>query len=143
MMAKATWGVDGYDTFEGGDAYYNVTKGLATEAEARAAASEYLRKIEAHQPSEHSGGQDPYGIQDRVFIVRPDGPRERVVSELGSRPQAIRRSTTHLQRRRTSAASEPPERSEPAKRRASDGVGESEGRSPSDKARNTASTPVG
>jgi len=34
---------------------------------------------------------------------------------------------------RVSAANEPPERSEPAKRRASDGVGESEGRSPSDK----------
>jgi len=36
-------------------------------------------------------------------------------------------------RTRASATSEPPERSEAAKRRASDGVGESEGRSPSDK----------
>jgi len=35
--------------------------------------------------------------------------------------------------KRASEASEPPERSAPAKRRASDGVGESEGRSPSDK----------
>jgi sigma-B regulation protein RsbU (phosphoserine phosphatase) len=35
--------------------------------------------------------------------------------------------------KRVSAANEPPERSEPAKRRASDGVGESEGRRPSGK----------
>src|SRR5262245_42426096 len=35
-------------------------------------------------------------------------------------------------RRERAIASEPPERSEAAKRRASDGVGESEGRSPSD-----------
>ena len=79
-MAKGTWGVDGYDTFEGGDAYYSVKTGLASEAEARAAASEYLQKLERHQPSEHSGGQGPMGIQDRVFIVRPDGSRERVFS---------------------------------------------------------------
>ena len=69
------WGVEGYDTFEGGDAYYTVKKGLGSEAEALIAAAEYMQKLERHQPTETSGGQGPYGIQDRVYIVRPDGSK--------------------------------------------------------------------
>jgi len=44
----------------------------------------------------------------------------------------LNKHATYGRCKRVSAASEPAERSEPAQRRASDGVGESEGRSPSD-----------
>lgn len=43
----------------------------ASEAECRKAARAYLREIELKQPSEQSGGQQ--GIQDRVFVVGPEG----------------------------------------------------------------------
>ena len=77
-MADRTWGVDGYDTFEGGDAYYAVKRGLASEEEALESAAAYLERLERLQPSENSGGQGLMGIQDRVFIVRPDGSRYRL-----------------------------------------------------------------
>jgi hypothetical protein len=82
---SGSWSVDGYDTFEGGDAYYPVKRGLASEEDARAAASAYLHELERRQPSEHSGGQGPMGIQDRVFIVKPDGTRERFLRQTDGR----------------------------------------------------------
>ena len=70
------WAVEGYDTFEGGpDAYYPIEDGLGSEAEALIVASAYMTDLERRQPAATSGGQGPYGIQDRVFIVRPDGSR--------------------------------------------------------------------
>ena len=48
----------------------------ATEADARDAAKQYLDELEMEQPSEGSGGQD--GIQDRIYVVGPNG-RYRVV----------------------------------------------------------------
>src|SRR5207249_1200349 len=71
-----------------------------------------------------------YGGQRRSFsggVPRGEASRRRL--ERISQTSASRSTT------RASTASEPGERSEPAKRRAREPVGESEGRSPSDKAR--------
>jgi hypothetical protein len=76
VTKKATGAVEGYDTFEGGDdAYYTIKDGLGSEAEALIVAANYMTELERRQPTATSGGQGPYGIQDRVFIVRPDGTR--------------------------------------------------------------------
>ena len=78
MSEPSTWGVEGYDTFEGGsDAFYRVKDGLASEEEAQVAAAAYMTELERHQPSSSSGGQGPMGIQDRVYIVRPNGSKYR------------------------------------------------------------------
>lgn len=66
------WQLVGWDTFE--SEAYPVSR-HATEQECRAAAREFLRTLEIHQPSEQSGGQD--GIQDRVFILGPTGEHYR------------------------------------------------------------------
>jgi hypothetical protein len=42
-------------------------------------AQQKLVQLEDLQPTETSGGQGPHGIQDRVFIERPDGTRYRVL----------------------------------------------------------------
>jgi len=68
------WIIEGWDTFAGEP--YHVGR-YFTESGARRRARRYLRKLEAMQPAETSGGQSPDGIQDRVFIVRPDGTRYR------------------------------------------------------------------
>jgi hypothetical protein len=76
MTTEGNWAVEGYDTFEGGaDADYRVKDGLGSEAEALVVATNYMIDLERRQPTASSGGQDPYGIQDRVFIVRPDGSK--------------------------------------------------------------------
>lgn len=65
------WRLLGYDAFEGGpDALYGLGE-FASEADAQIAARKRLLDLEITQPSGSSGGQG--GIQDQVFIVRPDG----------------------------------------------------------------------
>jgi hypothetical protein len=66
--SEKLWRLVGWDTFA--SEAYPVSR-HATEHECRAAAREFLRALEIQQPSEQSGGQD--GIQDRVFILGPDG----------------------------------------------------------------------
>ena len=78
------WKIEGYDTFESkwdleADPFYPVEGEWNTEKEAQEAAKEYLSKIETHQPARNSGGQSPFGIQDHVYIVRPDGSKYRYV----------------------------------------------------------------
>ena len=58
-----------YDTFAG--EAYPLEGEFSTEQDAIAAARARLEELERTQPSESSGGQD--GIQDRVYVVRPDG----------------------------------------------------------------------
>lgn len=67
--SRRSWRLLGYDTFAG--TYYSVPGRYWSEQAARRAAKGYLKKVEREQPSRQSGGQK--GIQDRVFIVRPDG----------------------------------------------------------------------
>lgn len=69
------WKLQGYDTFEGGpDAFYGIGE-FESEDDALEAARLRLLHLEWSQPSKDSGGQG--GIQDQVFIVRPDGSRYR------------------------------------------------------------------
>jgi hypothetical protein len=75
--SNGTWRLAGYDTFS--SEWYRLAGTYATERDARRAAAERLARIESHQPSGMSGGQDPDGIQDRVYIVAPDGMAYRFV----------------------------------------------------------------
>jgi hypothetical protein len=70
---KELWRLIGHDTFDGDD--YPLTD-HASEEEALRAAHDRLRALEVLQPEATSGGQD--GIQDRVYVVRPNGTRYRV-----------------------------------------------------------------
>lgn len=69
------WKLVGHDTFEGAD--YPLSE-HDSESDALDAARARLRYLEQTQPSASSGGQGADGIQDRVFIERPDGSRYRV-----------------------------------------------------------------
>jgi len=66
-----SWKLRGYDTFE--EEYYDIEGEHPDEATARKAAQEKLADLNLTQPIESSGGQEDHGIQDRIFIVRPDG----------------------------------------------------------------------
>lgn len=80
MTAQAgKWTLLGYDTFEGGgeEAFYPLPGKYDTEELAIAAARDRLAVLEETQPTEESGGQEPDGIQDWVYIVRPDGSKYR------------------------------------------------------------------
>ena len=68
------WKLQGYDTFSRED--YPLPGEYETEDEALAAAHERLEHLEKTQPSRTSGGQG--GIQDQVYVVRPDGTMFRV-----------------------------------------------------------------
>ena len=77
-MGKMTWKLAGYDTFS--DEWYGIGGAeYPSETAAQAAAQEKLKELEALQPSAQSGGQS--GIQDRVYIQRPDGTHIRVFPE--------------------------------------------------------------
>jgi len=74
LLQHRAWKLQGYDAFAGD--YYPLDGDFNTEADAITAARSCLTEIEREQPSASSGGQD--GIQDRVFVVRPDGTMVRV-----------------------------------------------------------------
>ena len=59
----------GYDPFSSD--YYDMGGEFLSLEEAEAAARKELQELEIAQPSAGSGGQD--GIQDRVYIVHPNG----------------------------------------------------------------------
>jgi len=69
------WRLVGEDTFS--DEYYPVKDGFDSEQEALEAAQSLLKELESSQPTEESGGQSGYGIQDHIYIIRPDGSRYR------------------------------------------------------------------
>jgi hypothetical protein len=86
------WKLAGLDTFSGDDyplGDVNVVDGRSTldgmrpeyetYEEALADARQRLADLERTQPSASSGGQGFNGIQDRVYVVHPDGIRERVI----------------------------------------------------------------
>jgi hypothetical protein len=66
-----SWKLAGYDTFDGH--FYKIEGTYGTEADAIKAAQERLVELDHLQPIECSGGQPPFGIQDMVYVVRPDG----------------------------------------------------------------------
>ena len=70
---RPAWKLIGYDTFAG--EWYDLSGSYPSEASARRAAQRQLCKLEKLQPSAQSGGQS--GIQDQIYIVRPDGSHYR------------------------------------------------------------------
>ncbi len=68
--SSPAWSLQGFDTFAG--EYYSLGGRYSAEQAVRRAARKELRRLEKAQPSSQSGGQGPDGIQDRIFIVRPD-----------------------------------------------------------------------
>ena len=75
--AGEAWTLEGWDTFAGHG--YPLPGRYGTRERAVRAARRQLAELEKSQPTETSGGQD--GIQDQVFVVAPDGRRERVRAE--------------------------------------------------------------
>jgi hypothetical protein len=71
------WTLEGYDTFS--DERYPISGAFDSEESARAAADGILDELERQQPSSSSGGQE--GIQDRVYIIRPDGTAYRYIRD--------------------------------------------------------------
>ena len=68
------WRLEGWDTFGGHG--YQIAGRYRTQAAAVRAAKRELVKLEKQQPTSSSGGQD--GIQDRVYVIGPEGQSERV-----------------------------------------------------------------
>ena len=68
---KETWRVLGFDAFD--EEYYPLSGDFETEDGAKKLASEKFDQINLSQPDEQSSGQDDDGIQDRLFIEKPDG----------------------------------------------------------------------
>jgi hypothetical protein len=73
-MQNSKWKLRGHDTFANED--YPLEGDFDSENDAITAAKVRLADLEIRQPSETSGGQD--GIQDQVYVIRPDGTRFRV-----------------------------------------------------------------
>ena len=67
------WHLEGYDSFSNEE--YPIPGSYPTEKKAIAAAKKKLAELEKTQPSATSGGQSSMGIQDRIYIVRPDGSK--------------------------------------------------------------------
>ena len=75
-MQSGTWKLQGRDTFAHDD--YDLDGEFDSEDEAIAAAKVRLDNLERSQPTASSGGQHGIGIQDHVYVIRPDGTRFRV-----------------------------------------------------------------
>lgn len=65
------WKLKGYDSFDGD--YYPIPGEYETEDLARDAASAKLAGIKKSQPDEQSGGSGFGSVQDRIYVVKPDG----------------------------------------------------------------------
>jgi hypothetical protein len=70
---RQVWMLLGYDAFA--REWYPLRGRFSTELAAQRAAKKRLVELERTQPSAVSGGQA--GIQDQVYIIRPDGTRYR------------------------------------------------------------------
>jgi hypothetical protein len=73
--SDSMWRLEGYDTFD--QTTYRIDDIYFTEPDALRAAQERLASLETTQPSESSGGQDADGIQDHIYIIRPNGTKYR------------------------------------------------------------------
>jgi len=70
-----TWILKGYDTFE--ERFYALSGEYPSQQEAERAAEAKLKEIEGTQPTVSTGEQEEDGIQDQIFVVRPDGTQYR------------------------------------------------------------------
>jgi hypothetical protein len=71
------WRLEGQDAFSGEK--YHIRGEYDDESQALDAARLWLTTLEMNQPTEETGGQDEHGIQDRIYVVRPNGTRYRFV----------------------------------------------------------------
>ncbi len=71
-------GRDGFDVEAG---MYPLGE-YSSEFEALEAAYKRLEELEETRPSSNSGGQNPNGIQDRVYVETPDGKVKRIMPQL-------------------------------------------------------------
>lgn len=74
------WQLRGYDTFAGD--WYALPGTFFSERAAQQAAQRRLSQLEKTQPTDISGGQE--GIQDQVYVVRPDGSSYRYFSRVSN-----------------------------------------------------------
>ena len=72
---EGKWKLEAWDVFDAGN--YSIPGSYDTEEQAIEAAKIELQELEKLQPTESSGGQSETGVQDRVYIVRPDGTKYR------------------------------------------------------------------
>lgn len=80
QTVSGKWTLQGYDTFEGGrDAYYPIPGKYDSESAVIEAARTKLKELEKTQPSSSSGGQGVLDIQDHIYIVDPQGNKQRIV----------------------------------------------------------------
>ena len=77
LVSSKVWGLREWDTFSSES--YDFGERFLSEKSARRAARKKLVRLEKWQPTEMSGGQD--GIQDQMWIVRPDGSAYRFTAE--------------------------------------------------------------
>lgn len=80
------WHLIGHDTFAGEE--YPLSE-HDNEESCFEAARERIRHLEETQPTKSSGGQEEDGIQDRVYVVAPNGTRRRVRSANERKGDAI------------------------------------------------------
>ena len=73
-MQSGTWKLRGYDAFA--HERYSIPGEFDSENDAMAAARAYLDELERLQPGAKNEG--PYGLQDHVYVIRPDGTEFRV-----------------------------------------------------------------
>jgi hypothetical protein len=71
LLSVKIWRLQGYDIFAG--EWHPLPGRYFSEKAAQRAARQELKKLEKMQPSRYSSGQKLGGIQDRVYIVGPDG----------------------------------------------------------------------
>lgn len=75
------WKLVGWDTFSSEE--YSLSE-HKTQQLAETAAAKRMQELERTQPSTSSGGQGMFGIQDQVYIERPDGTRYRWFTTSGT-----------------------------------------------------------
>lgn len=79
------WTIEGYDSFA--KEAYALPGSYSSQRVAEKAALRRLKALEMMQPSEISGGQN--GMQDQIYIRRPDGTSYRFVPPQPVRPSPL------------------------------------------------------
>jgi hypothetical protein len=86
MSGRPEFEVIGYDEFDGEEYSLGDPPGTPAMFDDHDLALDFgrvrLAYLERAQPASSSGGQEHGGIQDRVYIVHPNGQRERVFSAM-------------------------------------------------------------
>jgi len=82
MSDADEWKILGFDTFEG--EFYPIDGSYSTVEEAMIEAQRRLKHLEETQPTATSGGQIG-GIQDRIYIIAPNGLPTRVMPQRRTR----------------------------------------------------------